>query len=267
MVFFALTRSTSSTITLLIDLPPGDIRGRIVDADSAPAARAIVEVRDATGQQHVTASDASGEFLITGVGAGHVVVHATRGDRQGSVESEIEPPKTATIEIVLRKKEQTAGDVAVSTPNGQPLGGAVVFLLGSGALPAGVSTTDVNGHATFQLAEPLTAPAAAYSPSYGWAWMPAASISGDSSRNPIRMSAVTGSLIVSGVSSANIELFTSSGIALTPAFSTLGVPMSVGAGADLRLTGLPPGGYTLQAGAFRASASVESGKDARITLH
>ena len=250
-----------------IDLPPGEIRGRITDASSAPAARAIVEVRDATGQPHMTSSDVSGEFSISGIGAGHVVVHASRGDRQGSAEADIEPPRAATIEIILQKKEQTTGDLAVSSPNGQPLGGAVVFLLGSGALPAGVSTTDISGHAVFQLPEPLTAPAAAYSPSYGWAWMSPANINADSFATPIRMSAATGSLTVSSPRKASIELFTPAGVAVTAALSTLGVPLTAAAGGDIRLTGLPPGSYTLQAGSFRTSAQVESGKDARVTIH
>jgi hypothetical protein len=195
-----------------------------------------------------------------------VVVHATGGDRQGSAEADVEPPRAASVEIVLRKKEQTTGEIAVSTPSGQPLGGAVVFLLGAGALPAGVSTTDISGNATFQLREPLTAPGAAYSPSYGWAWMPPRNIGADSSATPIRMSATTGSLIVSSTRNAKIELFNSAGVAVTAAFSTLGVPLTAVAGADIRLTGLPPGTYTLQAGTFRTSADVESGKDARITI-
>jgi hypothetical protein len=250
-----------------IDLPPGEIRGRVVDADAAPVARAIVEVRDATGQQQVAASDSSGEFSISGITPGHVVVHATRSDREGSAEAEIEPPKAATIEIVLRKKEPSKSEIAVSTPNGQPLSGAMVFLLGSGAFPAGVATTDGNGIASFHLAESLIAPAAVYSSSYGWSWMGPRSIGlDDITQTPIRMSATTGTLVVSSVRSANIELFTPSGIAVTTAFSMIGIPVAAAPGSDLRLAGLPPGTYTLQAGAFRASAEVEAGKDARVSI-
>jgi hypothetical protein len=250
-----------------IDLPPGEIRGRVVDTDSAPVGRAIVEVRDATGQQQVTASDGSGEFSVGGLTPGHVVVRATRNDREGSAQAEIEPPKATTVEIVLRKKEQAKSEIAIVTPNGQPLAGAVVFLLGSGAFPAGVATTDVNGFATFHLSESLIAPVAAYSASYGWSWMEPRSIgSEDAAQKPLRMSTATGALVVSSTRSANVELFTPSGIAVTPAFSMLGVPLTVGPGNDLRLTGLPPGTYTLQAGAFRASAEVQAGKDARVSI-
>jgi|GEM_PF-1402697 len=250
-----------------IDLPPGEIRGRVVDTDSAPVGRAIVEVRDATGQQQVAASDGSGEFSIGGLTSGHMVVRATRNDREGSAEAEIEPPKAAIIEIVLRKKEQAKSEIAIVTPNGQPLAGAVVFLLGSGAFPAGVATTDVNGIATFHFSESLIAPVAAYSASYGWSWMEPRSIgSEDAAQKPLRMSTATGALVVSSTRNANVELFTPSGIAVTPAFSMLGVPLMVAPGNDLRLTGLPPGTYTLQAGAFRASAEVQAGKDARVSI-
>jgi hypothetical protein len=250
-----------------IDLAPGEIRGRIVDADAAPVGRAIVEVRDATGQQQVVASDGSGQFSINGVTPGHVVVHATRGDREGSAEAEIEPPRAASVEIVLRTKEQTKTEIAVSTPNGQPLSGAVVFLLGSGAFPAGVATTDVTGIATFHLSERLIAPAAAYSASYGWSWMAARTAgSADDSQTPIRMGATTGALVVSSARSASIELFAPAGFSVAPALSMLGVPLTATPGADLRLSGLPPGTYTLQAGMFRASAEVQAGKDVRVSI-
>ena len=251
-----------------IDLPPGEVRGRIVDASSAPVAHAIVEARDATGQQQVAASDASGEFSISGIAPGHVVVRATRSDREGSAEADIEPPRAAQVEIVLHKKEQTNSEIAVSTPNGQPLSGAVVFLLGSGAFPAGVATTDVSGIATFHLSEALTAPAAAYSASYGWSWMGPKSVGLDNtSQTPIRMCAMTGTLIVSCARSANIELFTPSGMSVASAFSMIGVPVTAAPGRDLRLAGLPPGTYTLQAGLFRTSAEVEAGKDSRVSIH
>jgi len=250
-----------------IDLPAGEIRGRVVDADAAPVGRAIVEVRDANGQSQVAASDGSGEFSITGIAPGHVIVRAMRSDREGNTEAEIEPPRAATVEIVLKKKEQTKSEIAVNAPNGQPLSGAVVFLLGSGAFPAGVATTDTSGIATFQLAEPVISPAAAYSPSYGWSWMGPKSVGlDDSSLAPMRMSASTGTLIVSSVRNANIELFTPSGIAVATAFSMLGVPVMTAPGNDLRLSGLPPGTYTLQAGAFRAAAEVTAGKEARVSI-
>jgi hypothetical protein len=250
-----------------IDLPGGEIRGRVVDADAAPVSRAIVEVRDATGQSQVAASDESGEFSISGIAPGHAVVRATRSEREGNAEAEIEPPRAATVEVVLRPKEQTKSEIAVSTPNGQPLSGAVVFLLGSGPFPAGVATTDGGGIATFQLAEPVILPAAAYSPSYGWSWMGPKSVgSADSSLAPMQMSASTGTLVVSSAKRANIELFTQSGIAVAAAFSMLGVPVTTAPGNDLRLSGLPPGTYTLQAGAFRASAEVTAGKDARVSI-
>ncbi|HEX7681603.1 MAG TPA: carboxypeptidase-like regulatory domain-containing protein [Thermoanaerobaculia bacterium] len=251
-----------------IDLPPGEIRGRVVDADAAPVGRAIVEIHDANSQQAVAASDESGEFSIGGLAPGHVIVRATNNDREGSAEAEIEPPKTATVEIVLHKKEQVKSEIAVVTPNGQPLVGAAVFLLGSGAFPAGMATTDINGIATFPLSESLIAPAAAYSANYGWAWMDPRSIgSEDAARTPMRMSSATGSLVVSSNRNASIELFTPSGIAVTPALSMLGVPITAAPGSDARVPGLPPGTYTLQAGTYRASAEVQAGKDARVSIH
>lgn len=250
-----------------IDLPPGEIRGRVVDADAAPVGRAIVEVRDATGQQQIAASDASGEFSLNGIAAGHVIVRATRSDREGSAEAEIEPPKAAAIEIVLRKKEPSKSEIAVNTPNGQPLSGAVVFLLGSGAFPAGVTTTDGNGIATFHLTESVIAPIAAYSSSYGWSWMGPRSVGlNDTTQAPMRMCETTGTLVVSCSKNANIELFTSSGIAVSPALSMLGVPVAATPGRDLRFAGLPPGTYTLQAGPLRASAEVVAGQDARVSI-
>lgn len=250
-----------------IDLPPGEIHGRVVDAESVPVSHAVVEVHDAAGQQQVAASNAAGEFSLSGIGAGHVSLRATQGDREGGTEAEIEPPRAASVEIRLKKKEQTKSEIAVSAPNGQPLPGAVVFLLGSGGFPAGVASTDASGIATFHLSEPLIAPAAAYSPNYGWSWMNAKSIGAANGVQPaIRMSDATGALVVSSVRSANIELYTSAGIPVASAFVTLGVPVTIVPGGDVRLAGLPPGTYTLQSGAFRASAEVTAGKDARVSI-
>lgn len=252
--------------TFALDVAPGELQGSVADDRGRPVRLASIEVRDALGEPHLTQTDVAGEFAVSGIAPGRASVRAMSADGEGNSEAEIVPPKTATVKVTLQPKDQKSWAVAVSDPRGQPLAGAMVFLLGSGGLPAGIATSDTAGMATFRLSQPLTTPLAAYHSSYGWSWTASRTIGGDEGGCNIRMSAATGSVVIGAQSAATVGVFTSSGVPLSSAFCFLGVPMTAAPGNDLRFSGLPPGTYMLQAGTFRASAEVQAGKDARVSI-
>jgi hypothetical protein len=250
-----------------IELPSGELRGRVLDEQAIAVGGAIVEIRDANGEMHSAQSDDAGEFSVSALPIGKAVVRAALRDREGSAEATVEPPRVAGADIVLRKKEKTPVAVTVIDPSGQPLSGAVVFLLGSSAMPSAVGTTNTSGIATLRLSQPLMTPVAVYHSAYGWSWLPARVLgSEDNSECTIRMVAGTGCVVVASKTAAAVDLYAPSGISLGGAFSFLGVPVSVAPGGELRLSGLPPGAYTLRAGTFQAGAEVQAGKDARVSI-
>jgi hypothetical protein len=250
-----------------IELPPGELHGRVTDDRAVPIGEAIVEIRDANGEMHSAQSDDAGEFSASALPAGKAMIRASLRDREGNAEANVEPPRTAVADVVLRKKENTPVAVTVTDPAGQPLSGAVVFLLGSNAMPSAVATTNGSGIATLRLSQPLMTPIAVYHGAYGWSWLPARVLgSQDNSECTIRMVAGTGCVVVASKTAAAVDLYAPSGISLAGAFSFLGVPISVAPGSELRLSGLPPGAYTLRAGTFQAGADVHAGKDARVSI-
>ncbi len=250
-----------------IELPPGELHGRVTDERSQPVGLAIVEIRDADGELHSARSDEAGEFSATGLPTGKVLVRAINRDGEGNAEVDVNPPRVAVADVLLRKKDKAPVSVTVTDPSGQPLSGAVVFLLGSSALPSAVATTDVSGIATLRLSQPLMTPVAVYHGAYGWSWLsPRVLGSSENSECTVRMVVGTGCVVVASNTATTVDLFAPSGISLGGAFSFLGLPVSVTPGRDLRLSGLPPGAYTLRSGIFQTAAEVQSGRDARVTI-
>jgi len=179
----------------------------------------------------------------------------------------IEPPRVPVADVILRRHDQKPATVAVVDPSGQPLSGATVFLLGSGAMPSAVGTTDGSGIATFRLSQPINTSVAAYQNAFGWMWLSARTLGTDDAEEcTIRMVSGTGCVVVSSKAAAAVDLYAPSGISLGGALSFLGVPVSVAPGGELRLSGLPPGAYTLRAGAYRASTEVQAGKEVRVSI-
>jgi len=250
-----------------IELPLGEVRGRVTDEHKVPVKFSVIEVRDTTGELHTGQTDGGGDFSLIGLPAGKAVVRAANRDGEGQVEVTIEPPRVSVADVVLEKHDRKPVTVAVVDPFGQPLPGATVFLIGSGLIPAAVGTTDGSGIATFRLSKPLNTSVVAYQSAYGWSWLSARPLGSDASEEcTLRMAAATGSVVVSSKTGAAVELYAPSHISLGGAFSFLGVPVSVAPGAELRLSGLPPGVYALRAGAFQTIAEVETGKDALVTI-
>jgi protocatechuate 3,4-dioxygenase beta subunit len=263
----AVTVPESERYDFSIELPLGEVRGHVTDEEAVPVRFAVVEIRDTNGEMHTAQTDGSGEFSVIGLPAGNAAVRAANREGEGKAEVTIEPPKVPVADVILKKHDQKPATVAVLDPSGQPLPGATVFLLGSGAMPTAIGTTDGTGVATFRLSQPLSTPVAAYQSAYGWSWVSARTLgSDDAAECTIRMIAGTGCVVVSSKAAAAVDLFASSGISLGGAFSFLGVPVSVAPGGELRLSGLPPGAYTLRAGAFQTAAEVQSGREARVTI-
>jgi hypothetical protein len=249
--------------TFALDVPAGAVGGRIVDERSAPVAFASVELRDAGGEAHTAMSSASGEFTMHGIPPGRASLRARSGDAEGSADVTIEPPQTATADLVLRKKERPELAVTVLDPAGQPLSDAVVFIVGAGDAVS-MATTDGSGVARLRTTPaPQSLAAAAFHPVYGWSW----SRLGDAPEATMRMSGGRGAILAAGRASTPVELFTPNGIAARPAFATLGLPVSVAGGGELSLSGLPPGDYLLRAGGFQTVVSVRAGQTARVDIH
>lgn len=263
-----VTVPESERFDFTIDLPPGELRGRVTDEAAVPIRLAGVEVRDASGELRATQTDASGEFAMSGLVPGHARLRASTRNAEGTAEVEIDPTRIAAANVVLKARERKRTAIAVTDPSGQPLSGALVFLLGSGGPLAGVATTDSSGTANFTLSQPLTTPAAAYHSAYGWSWLAPQTIgSADGPECTIRMNARTGCVVVSSAKPASVDLYAPSGIPLGSAFAFLGIPISVTPGGEMRVPGLPPGAYTLRAGQYQASADVRADRDARVTFH
>jgi len=263
-----VTIPESARYDFSIELPLGEVRGRVTDDQAAPVRFAVVEVRDTNGEIHSAQTDGAGEFSVIGLPAGNAVVRAANRDGEGKADVTIEPPRVPVADVILKKHEQKPATVAVVDPSGRPLAGATVFLLGSGDMPSAIGTTDGSGIATFLLSRPINTSVAAYQSAYGWSWLAPRTLGSDEAGEcTLRMVAGTGCVVVSSKSAAAVDLFAPSGISLGGALSFLGVPVSVAPGGELRLSGLPPGAYTLRAGAFQTAAEIQPGKEARITIH
>lgn len=93
--------------------PRSSVRGRVVNADGTPVARAIVRAAAASGNPGgVTASDANGEFVFDGLEAGRWTIHAVLPhgqigafDEVGRVDVETSPATPAVVTIPIARRE------------------------------------------------------------------------------------------------------------------------------------------------------------------
>jgi hypothetical protein len=249
----------------VLDVPGGEMRGQVVDESSAPVRLARLRIRDSVGVVHSTQSQVDGTFGVTGLADGAATVEATSSAGDASADVDVRADHPATVTLVTKKKERTTITISVTDPAGRPLPGALVFVHASDSLRVG--TSDSSGSVRFQLATPSTAIAAAYTPHYGWAWMPATSVeAGGEPEARLHMVEQTGTVTVNSAMGGLVEMFSDAGVPVHMVLSTAGFPTTVPAGGTLQFSGLPRGTYRVGIGPAQAAAPVQPGKETPIIL-
>jgi hypothetical protein len=224
-----------------------------------------LRIRDSAGVVHSTQSQVDGTFGVTGLADGAATVEATSSAGDASADVDVRADHPATVTLVTKKKERTTITISVTDPAGRPLPGALVFVHASDSLRVG--TSDSSGSVRFQLATPSTAIAAAYTPHYGWAWMPATSVeAGGEPEARLHMVEQTGTVTVNSAMGGLVEMFSDAGVPVHMVLSTAGFPTTVPAGGTLQFSGLPRGTYRVGIGPAQAAAPVQPGKETPIIL-
>tara|TARA_R110002072_G_scaffold67163_3_gene165115 strand:- start:131805 stop:135209 length:3405 start_codon:yes stop_codon:yes gene_type:complete len=150
--------------TSLLSLPGGELRGRVVDADSNEALRSAIVRLHHDGHSErddpigMCLTDADGEFAFTGLTDGTYSLVAaepfgTNGQNKASRQSGIRVASgTTTGEIVLRSQPAAGASVLVTTLEGRPLAGATVLCVDAEGRPLGslgMAATGQDGRAWF----------------------------------------------------------------------------------------------------------------------
>ncbi|MFL6246354.1 MAG: carboxypeptidase regulatory-like domain-containing protein [Thermoanaerobaculia bacterium] len=103
------SRSVSLTVTpgashVTLDVPPGELRGRVLQEDGRGAAFTTVRVLDAAGGELLVQSDQYGYFETLGVTAGRAIVSAEKEDASASAVVDVDVTHDAVVEMVLRPR-------------------------------------------------------------------------------------------------------------------------------------------------------------------
>lgn len=147
-----------------LSLPGGELRGRVVDADSGEPLRAAIvrlhhdghaEKDDPIG---MCLTDAEGVFAFTGLADGHYSLVAaepvgTNGQNKASRKSGIHVTSGSTLDdVVLRSQPAAGASVQVTSLDGRPIAGATVLCVDPEGRPLGslgLAATGQDGRAWF----------------------------------------------------------------------------------------------------------------------
>ena len=92
----------AGTSHIAIDVPPGELRGRVLQEDGNGAAFMTVRVIDATGAESLLQADQHGNFESLGIAAGRATVSAQNDRSSASTEVDVGTANDAVVEMVLR---------------------------------------------------------------------------------------------------------------------------------------------------------------------
>ncbi|HYC91462.1 MAG TPA: carboxypeptidase-like regulatory domain-containing protein [Thermoanaerobaculia bacterium] len=92
------------TSHFVLQVAPGELRGRVLREDGAPAAFAAVRIIDAAGLQAVAHSDRLGNFEMLGIAEGRAALIAADEHAEASAEVEVGARGPAVVEMVMRPK-------------------------------------------------------------------------------------------------------------------------------------------------------------------
>lgn len=148
----------------LLSLPGGELRGRVVDADTNEALRATIVRLHHDGHSErddpigMCLTDAEGGFVFTGLADGTYSLVAaeplgTNGQNKASRKSGVRVNSgTTTGEIVLRSQPAAGASVLVTTIDGRAITGATVLCVDPEGRPVGslgITATGQDGRAWF----------------------------------------------------------------------------------------------------------------------
>jgi Carboxypeptidase regulatory-like domain len=93
---------------IVLDVAPGELRGRVLHEDGRPAAFAPVHIVDAAGTRSLAQSDQFGNFATLGITPGRAAVTAEDAHTEAAAEVDVDALRTAVVELVMRAKTVAA---------------------------------------------------------------------------------------------------------------------------------------------------------------
>lgn len=120
----AVQRGESGYAELVLELPDGRVRGKVVDAAGQPHVANVTLFRDKRREAYARTGD-DGEFEFTGVGEGEVELTAdARAGNSGTVPHTIKGAADERLRIVIAPRNVVRARVL--SPEGRPVAGALV---------------------------------------------------------------------------------------------------------------------------------------------
>lgn len=129
---------TASTATVDIDLPDGEIRGRVEDRQGKPVASAAVFAMRGADVLGSLSTKADGTFVLYGLTTGDVMLDAkTRTQESGKVRNTVSRGTGPEVVLIVGPPERLTGKVRHA--NGTPVAGALVRALARNLVRSDVS--------------------------------------------------------------------------------------------------------------------------------
>ena len=243
--------------------PGRAVAGRVVDGQGEPVAGArVLEI----SQGAFAIAAEQGQFELPGLEPGVLRLQA----RSGSASSEVletlleEGREAEPIELRLESKRDELA-IRVLGPEGDGRPGAFVFVDAEGQ-GIQILTADQEGsaRAAIQPPYPLRWRAAAASDGV-WAFGPWQSWEERRAGQTLTLGA-PGALLILADQAGPLQIAAPGGWDLALLMARLGRPLRLPSGVPLRLDGLPPGAYRLQAGTTAVEVRVEEGREVEVAL-
>jgi hypothetical protein len=254
----SVTVTDAAAQEVVLEYPGFSMQGIVLDRDRKPVEGA--QVNDLGGHGFaITRPD--GTFTLSGPDGGVWKVRARyHGDSSAVATRTVDADHNAPyVELILGAAE-TVIHVDVAR-DAHPAGGALVFMESSeGHL--NLSTADTAGAASFRIEEPVPQRVrVAANVAGAWAlsdWMS----SDDALKKGVSLAiGSTGTILVrSKAPSGALTIARSDGWRIDRLMQWLGSFLSISANADVAVTGLPLGTYTITVGDQQRTASVDEGK-------
>lgn len=245
--------------------PDFTVSGIVVDSGGEPAAEAHVEVRPGGG---LAVSGPDGRFAVAGLDIGHWTLEARRGDEVSSpVEAVVaQDGRSKPVTLVLEDGDKERIDVVVRTRAGIPASGAFVVVETSGG-DSRIASAGVDGRVQFSFRSPRPTRLRLAARVEGtWVLAPWSSWE-VAQRGVVLAAGRTGTLSVTAKESrGRIDLTSADGWNVGWLSARLGAPLLVNPARPLKVSGLPPGRYTVTAGTATASASVQADRTKEVEL-
>lgn len=239
---------------LVVEFRGGVVRGRVVDVNDQPIARA--RVREIEGPSFaMSASD--GTFTLTAVAPGTHRLQATLGPRASRVVDVLVTPDgpSPDVQLEIDDVERDVITIRVLGAVGNPLPNAFVFA------ERKILTTDGSGIARASYPEGRPKRVIVFA-NNEWAIADAAG-----EHEIVVRFATTGAMkIRSRTASGEAQVISMRGGDLSWMLERVGQFLSLGPDTPLVIRGLPPGRYEVRVGAAAAAVSVTTGSTATVDL-